>query len=295
MLNNEQKEVARDFVKRRIYNEIDQKREVKATQYRPDLSAQWKTAEVKERKQKENNLDNWMQLFSATTMSGKNAAKASILGSDKAIQSGLEDIVFTKDNAGNPTGATLIYKDKSLNRPMDLSTTTSAVDWAREGLEFHGVEDPNMYNKYKNTTLGNNTSFEWDEIQSGRAGQTARTIVKTPKAVEAVTNYVDQQSDALTSAISMSDEKEANSDLESIISKLGIKSNRFGYSATNNGTTLSKTIKKGVTKSIKIYFNTSDPEAELEKLKGFISAVTSEADAQNLINAKVIAAPAPTE
>jgi hypothetical protein len=34
-LTDEQKEVARDFVKRRIYNEIDQKREVKATQYRP--------------------------------------------------------------------------------------------------------------------------------------------------------------------------------------------------------------------------------------------------------------------
>lgn len=102
--------------------------------------------------------------------------------------------------------------------------------------------------------------------------------------------YLSSNDTKLNEIVSIPSEKESADKLATFLSNFGIKVDRFGWGATNNG----MYIKKGKNK-ITIYNNSSDPSSQVEKIKGFINSNTTDGEVTNLIEAKIIPSPAPTE
>ena len=107
VISEKQRKMAEEFVQGNIGNYIDKK--VKKTPF-TEPETDWAPGYVYERaekgQEKQDALSLWQQMYKAPTATGKEAAKAGILGTRLAQEVGLEDIDFS-----DPNNVKLIYKD----------------------------------------------------------------------------------------------------------------------------------------------------------------------------------------
>ena len=165
----EQRKDAEAFIKGQIKNYIDQKSEKRpfqepGTEYAP----QYVYEAGKENKQKENALLLWNRYYTSPTASGKEAAKAGILGTDMAIQQGLIDI-----DSSDPANIKLIYDNPIKNRSIPLLKDGRPVrgdEWARAGSEFTGISDDRILSKYSKNKFGGSAE-QLKNIGGGRQGR----------------------------------------------------------------------------------------------------------------------------
>jgi hypothetical protein len=163
----EQEEDAKEILKNRIRNGIDQETKVTTVREEPTPRPREKsTAEIAARKGKEkqfSTLENWMK-FGTGTDQEKATAKAALLAD--GAKDGLIDIVSDGENI------TFIYSDDRANLTVEIPDSTR--DWVAAGKSLHGLEgseaDTKMGNYYKKPMTGN-----WGKAASvKRAGELDR-------------------------------------------------------------------------------------------------------------------------
>lgn len=164
VFKDEQIKTASEFVDRNVTSYIDKKAESKLYGIPGvDWVPQHVTEANKEAKESQNALELWNQIYTATTPQAKEAAKAGVLGSPKAIEAGLLDIDFS-----SPGVAKFIYSKPEKNRSISISG--KGDDWARAGSEFHGITDNAKLSRYSGLKEGG-TSETYKGVGGGRAGQ----------------------------------------------------------------------------------------------------------------------------
>ena len=152
----EQEEDAKEILKNRIRNGIDQETKVTTVREEPTPRPREKsTAEIAARKGKEkqfSTLENWMK-FGTGTAQEKATAKAALLAD--GAKDGLIDIVIE----GNRLK--LVYSDPEATT-VNIKVPDNARDWVAAGKSLHGLEgseaDAKMGNYYKRPMTGN-----WEE------------------------------------------------------------------------------------------------------------------------------------
>ena len=191
MLNDEQKEVARDFVKRRIYNELDQKREVKATQYRP-YAPQYIYDAGKDEEKKDAFAKAWAGFYTAPTTEQKSNYKQSVIGIMNSIGKDGSKVRDIKFDDAKGTTATVVYEDPSQNRKITLKDKNGnpvpMETWMQAGSEFTGPLSDNIMRKYRGSKfvdVGDWTSVVGGKIEPTATTTTAKTI-DTAKIKESI-------------------------------------------------------------------------------------------------------------
>lgn len=141
----------------------------------------------------------WQKFFTATTITGKNAAKAALLGTKAAKDAGIDDIKVIDNN-----NIELIYANSENNRPISLVDASgkrmSGLDWAEVGTEFTGITDMNILNKYANTVEGG-VQLDKTQMAPGRKGRNENYYsFKASQADQPVLNLIDQDHATETAA-----------------------------------------------------------------------------------------------
>jgi len=167
---DQQKIDSTEWMRTQLRGRYDYKEQVQTVQ---DYSAaEWKPQYVYEAGQKEK-LENqmvqqWMNIFTEPTAAGKKAAVQSLLGTLKSLDAGVIDIDPTD------TGVVIKYADGRASKPIDYATGTpgsatykTGEQWAAAGSILHGVENQNIYNKYKGQTFNDVSKDEWLQIDAG--------------------------------------------------------------------------------------------------------------------------------
>jgi hypothetical protein len=165
----EQRKDVEAFIKGQIKNFIDQKTEKRPFQEPGiDYAPQYVYEAGRENKEKQNALLLWNRYYTSPTTSGKEAAKAGILGTDMAIQQGLIDI-----DSSDPANIKLIYDNPIKNRSIPLLKNGRPVrgdEWARAGSEFTGISDDRILSKYSKNKFGGSAE-QLKDIKGGRQGR----------------------------------------------------------------------------------------------------------------------------
>lgn len=168
VISEKQRKMAEEFVQGNIGTYIDKKvKKTPFTEPSPNWAPSYVYEEGKEAQKKQDALSLWQQIYKAPTATGKEAAKAGILGTDRAIESGLIDIDFS-----DPNNVKLIYDKSYKNRTIPLYKGGKPVrgdEWARSGSEFTGVSDNRTLSKFSGDQLGG-TEEEFKAVRGGRAG-----------------------------------------------------------------------------------------------------------------------------
>lgn len=275
VISDKQKKMAEEYVQGNIGSYIDKK--IKKTPF-SEPQNDWVPAHIIERTEREQEkqeaLSLWQQIYKAPTATGKEAAKAGILGTDRARESGLIDIDFT-----DPNNVKLIYSNSTLNRTIPLYKNGKPVrgdEWARSGSEFTGVSDDRTLSKFSGDQLGGTTT-EFKAVKGGRAGAPPAP----PTAQQKARTYL---SKSITPAMINKTESEAVPEILAVIEKLG-------FDAQESDITGSYVIitapgpegKKGASKE----FSLNDGETKSAKtVQSIIDFVTSNMGQAQLLNAE---------
>ena len=170
VFTDQQTKDAKEFVKAGFSKYVDRKEDNKTftepgVEYPPEY--------IIKKKEKEKDANNaqalWQKYFTATTITGKNAAKAALLGTKAAKDAGIDDIKFIDND-----NIEIIYTNTDNNRPISLVDASgkrmSGLDWAEVGTEFTGITDMNILNKYANTVEGG-VQLDKTQMAPGRKGR----------------------------------------------------------------------------------------------------------------------------
>jgi hypothetical protein len=133
----------------------------------PQQQQQWQYEAGQDKKNAGDLLSQWQKLYSASNAADKNAAAQSLLGNKKLMEMGITDIDMSDGKNVN-----LIYSN-GVRRTIPLYTTVdgaevqvSPTQWAAQGVELHGVEDSNQYQKYKGDVFQNVS--DWSGVKANR-------------------------------------------------------------------------------------------------------------------------------
>jgi hypothetical protein len=148
---------------------------------------------------KQNLLDQWMKVYSATTAADKDAAMDSLLGALKNYDQGIISLV--PKNSGE--GVTVKYSDgrtKDYEFKDVSGNLKSPEQWAAAGTGLHHLEESNYYTKYKETNFSDLTKTEWGSTGASY-NMPAQTTAKTPK--ENFVIFLNGASESINNAIGM--------------------------------------------------------------------------------------------
>jgi hypothetical protein len=189
----EQEEDAKEILKNRIRNGIDQQTKVTTVREEPTPTPREESAAkiaARTGKQKQfSTLENWMK-FGTGTAQEKATAKAALLAD--GAKDGLIDIVSDGDNI------TFVYSDQKANLTVEIPSSTK--DWVAAGKSLHGLEgseaDTRMGDYYKRPMTGN-----WQKAASvKRAGELDRAEAAARVASNINLPNLVQQDDATGTA-----------------------------------------------------------------------------------------------
>ena len=275
VISDKQKKMAEEYVQGNIGTYIDKKIEKKPfTEPGTDWAPSYVYEEGKESQKKQEALSLWQQIYKAPTATGKEAAKAGILGTDRARESGLIDIDFT-----DPNNVKLIYSNSALNRTIPLYKNGKPVrgdEWARSGSEFTGVSDDRTLSKFSGDRLGG-TEEQFKAVKGGRAGAPPAP----PTAQQKARTYI---STAITPAMINKTESQAVPEILAVIEKLGFDAEESGITGSYVKITApGSKDKKGASKE----FSLNDGETESGKTaKAIIDFITANLSQEQLLNAE---------
>ena len=209
-LNEQQFEVAKDFMTRAVRIGLDRKEQEQY--YEPPQPQEWQYRAREEKKKEADALNAWGQVFTATTPDDKRNAIQQILGTDRAMKRGLVDI-----DLETPGEITLIYSKESgippITRKFNPNTITFK-DWAMLGTELHGVEDVATVVQRSG---GFNPNQRMNQAQKQFKGVRASRNLP-PDADELIAGYVSS-----VPKLGVTDADKAAQKLQSTYGKLGFK------------------------------------------------------------------------
>ena len=171
----EQEKEAKDWVRNQLLAKMDSKKTMKETgtvPYGPQAQ-QWAYQAGQDKKNELAAAGAWNQLYTGKTAAEKQAAADILLGTPQAQAQGLLGI-----DLSTPGVVNLSYADPKKNRPIAIwdanKKPISLYDFARKGVELHGVVDGDQAVKAGggNGTYGALTDADWKTVKSSRAGGT---------------------------------------------------------------------------------------------------------------------------
>jgi len=140
------------------------------------------------KKVEEDMVSQWMKIYTAKTAADKDAAAESLLGTLKNMNAGVIDIDPTA------TGVTIRYAD-GRSIPIEYSqggaggaAYKSGDQWAAAGTILHGVQDSNMFSKFKGSTFTDISADDWTNVGA------AYTMPTPPPQTSSVDPYTSLQS-----------------------------------------------------------------------------------------------------
>ena len=165
----EQFKTAQEYTKNKFRSMLEQKTELQPfTQPRKEYAPEYVTRGAAEKKQQEDALSLWQQLYSGKDTNAKETAKQGLLGTPQALKEGLIDI-----DVSDGKNIKLIYSDAAKNRSIKLvdkeGKPVSGDQFAASGTELHGVTDRSKFSRFKNERFATE-GVDWANISGGRAG-----------------------------------------------------------------------------------------------------------------------------
>jgi hypothetical protein len=235
----EQEDDAKEILKNRIRNGIDQETKVTAVREEPTPRPREESAAriaARQGKQKQfSTLENWMK-FGTGTAQEKATAKAALLAD--GAKDGLIDIVSDGDNI------TFVYSDQKANLTVEIPDSTK--DWVAAGKSLHGVEgseaDTRMSNYYKRPMTGN-----WQKAASvKRAGE----LDRAQAAAQVVSNI------NLPTLVQKDDATGTAERLNNALAEYGIKvTPNISYGLTGATDTITFTMPDGTTRKMNLDYD----------------------------------------
>jgi hypothetical protein len=139
VISKEQQKQANEFIRTQMRAKYDKiEKEDVVGQVSRDEESEGARKAREEKKEKDNALGTWGDVFKATTPAGKQAALETILGSKLAQDRGLLDI----DTTSQPGKITFKYADPVKNRTLDYDPNTITLrQWNELGNEVHGIDN----------------------------------------------------------------------------------------------------------------------------------------------------------
>lgn len=216
------------FIRNNMRSQYDYKEEVQVVgAVSRDEESQDAIKAREEKKEKDNALGTWGDVFKATTPQAKKAAIETILGSQLSQSRGLLDI----DTSVNGK-VTFKYSDPVRNRTLNYDPTTITLrQWNELGNEIHGID--NVADVMKRNK-GGDPNMKMGPSQRNFSGVRAgRTAVKDPDI-----EFSNKVASIKTNNLAYLKDKEASAKLGQIIKGTGITivpNSRFN---PNNAVTL---------------------------------------------------------
>ena len=268
VFTDQQTKDAKEFVKAGFSKYVDRKEDKRPfTEPERERPQQWEVEAANAAKDADNAQELWQEYFTATTITGKNAAKAGLLGTLAAEDAELEDIKFIDND-----NIELIYSDPANNRPISMvdagGNRLNGLQWAQAGTFVTGIKDVNKLRKYAKTVEGG-MDLDKTQIAKGRAGK-APVIVPIPAAKRLAT-YLEK---SLTTGMMNQKESVSVPQIMDIIGPLGFKGVESGADGSyititapddtdrqfslNDGPTESASIAKAIRGYVKSKLSTDD-------------------------------------
>ena len=268
VFTDQQTKDAKEFVKAGFSKYVDRKEDKRPfTEPERERPQQWEVEAANAAKDADNAQELWQEYFTATTITGKNAAKAGLLGTLAAEDAELEDIKFIDND-----NIELIYSDPANNRPISMvdagGNRLNGLQWAQAGTFVTGIKDVNKLRKYAKTVEGG-MDLDKTQIAKGRAGK-APVIVPIPAAKRLAT-YLEK---SLTTGMMDQTESVSVPQIMDIIGPLGFKGVESGADGSyititapddtdrqfslNDGPTESASVAKAIRGYVKSKLSTDD-------------------------------------
>lgn len=174
----EQEEVATNWMKgqlRRRYDYKEQRQTVSDYQA-PSYAPNYVYAAGQQEKTEQDMVSQWMKIYTAKTAADKDAAAEALLGTLRSLDSAVIDIDPTS------TGVMIKYKD-GRSIPIEYAqggagntAYKSGDQWAAAGTLLHGVNNQNVYNKFRGSTFSNLADAnEWNQVGAAYSMPTTTT------------------------------------------------------------------------------------------------------------------------